>query len=43
MSLREKLEGECLVFRGTDIEVTKPILSIEKFRIPISEEEIQVR
>ena len=41
MSSKEKPEGECLVFRGTDKEVKKPILSLEKFSIPISDEQIQ--
>ncbi len=34
--------GECLVFKGFDIETKRPILSIEKFFLPSSSSELKV-
>ena len=35
-------EGECLVFHETDSDSKKPILSIEKFSIPNSIDQLKV-
>ena len=35
-------QGQCLVFRGFDSRLKKPILTLERFRLPASAEELKV-
>jgi len=40
--MSSNIEGKCLVFHGTDSDSKKPILSLEKFRIPNAKEQLKV-
>ena len=35
-------QGQCLVFRGFDSRLKKPILTLERFRLRASAEELKV-